>query len=474
MPERPGQAGAHQQFGEQREQDGRQHDPAEHQRDGERAQPRRLLGEGEVAVADGGDRLHGEVQGVEHGHVRAVGFDVPEPQHDDRQHGQAQQRQQCRAQRAVGLGDERAQQRAHAGSPAVLLQLDGAGRTGRAGTGGVPGPLVRLGRNVGDVPGRELRGRADGGHPVSGPDGGVATRAHERRRPVPGHRDRRQLAVELAQRRGPVDDQLRGEEGLPGQHHPAGPGAPAGLDDCGYREGGDVEDAVLPGGLGQRAAHRRVAHADDQPHVRPDPPDEQGGLQAPQVVVGDADHCGGGVEPRGLECLARAAGHLRHAPAREEGVGDGIGVVGPGGDHDGVDAGGVQVLDGAQPDAAHAVDDHVPGGCGVVASGGGAVRSRGDPVDGGHAGIVLDRCRCTESGFRYIHRTESHSYFRPPRHLTRSDAGRQCSAGAGSSVVREVVEREVQQHREDRRRADPGLEDRRQPRRECGCRPRAR
>ena len=330
MPERPGQAGAHQQFGEQREQDGRQHDPAEHQRDGERAQPRRLLGEGEVAVADGGDRLHGEVQGVEHGHVRAVGFDVPEPQHDDRQHGQAQQRQQCRAQRAVGLGDERAQQRAHAGSPAVLLQLDGAGRTGRAGAGGVPGPLVRLGRKVGNVTGRELRGRADGGHPVSGPDGGVATRAHERRRPVPGHRDRRQLAVELAQRRGPVDDQVRDEEGLPGQHHAAGPGAPAGLDDCGYREGGDVEDAVLPGGLGQRAAHRRVAHADDEPHVRPDPPDEQGGLQAPQVVVGDADHRGGGVEPRGRECLARAAGHLRHAPAREEGVGDGIGVVGPG------------------------------------------------------------------------------------------------------------------------------------------------
>ncbi len=129
-----------------------------------------------------------------------------------------------------------------------------------------------------------------------------------------------------------------------------------------------------------------------------------------QVVVGDADHRGGGVEPRGRECLARAAGHLRHAPAREEGVRDGVGVVGPGVHHDGADAGGVQVLDGAQPDAADAVDDHMPGECGV-ASGSGAVRSRGDPVDGGHAGIVLGRPRCTGSGFRYICRTESH--FRP-------------------------------------------------------------
>ena len=258
-----------------------------------------------------------------------------------------------------------------------------------------------------------------------------------RRRPVPGHRDRRQLAVELAQCRGPVDDQVCSEEGLPGQHHPAGPGAPAGLDDRGYREGGDVEDAVLPGGLGQRAAHRRVAHADDEPHVRPDPPDEQGGLQAPQVVVGDADHRGGGVEPRGRECLARAAGHLRHAPAREEGVGDGIGVVGPGVDHDGADAGGVQVLDGAQSDAADAIDDHMPGEWGV-ASGGGAVRSRRDPVDGGHTGIVLGRARCTESGFRYIHCVESHvRYVRCAEGHLRpapADADPQCSAAAGSSV----------------------------------------
>ena len=95
-------------------------------------------------------------------------------------------------------------------------------------------------------------------------------------------------------------------------------------------------------------------------------------------------------------------------PAREEGLRDGVGVVGPGGDHDGADAGGVQVLDGAQPDAADAVDDHMPGEWGV-ASGGGAVRSRGDPVDGGHAGIVLDRPRCAESGFRYIYRTEATS-----------------------------------------------------------------
>ena len=91
------------------------------------------------------------------------------------------------------------------------------------------------------------------------------------RRPVPGHHDGCQLAVELAQRRGPVDDQVRGEEGLTGQHHPPGSDAPAGLDDRGCGEGSGVEDGVLARGFGQRAAHGRVAHADDHPHVRPDP-----------------------------------------------------------------------------------------------------------------------------------------------------------------------------------------------------------
>jgi hypothetical protein len=41
---------------------------------------------------------------------------------------------------------------------------------------------------------------------------------------------------------------------------------------------------------------------------------------------------------------------VRDAPRLQERLGDGVGVVGSGRHDDGVDAGGVQVLDGAQAD----------------------------------------------------------------------------------------------------------------------------
>ena len=56
---------AHQELREQREQDGREHDLDDHQEDRVGPQRRRLLGEGEVAVADGADGLDGEVDRVE-------------------------------------------------------------------------------------------------------------------------------------------------------------------------------------------------------------------------------------------------------------------------------------------------------------------------------------------------------------------------------------------------------------------------
>jgi hypothetical protein len=59
---------------EQREPDRGEHDAAQHQPDGVPPQPRGLLGEGEVAVADRADRLDREVHRVEDGHVRAVGL----------------------------------------------------------------------------------------------------------------------------------------------------------------------------------------------------------------------------------------------------------------------------------------------------------------------------------------------------------------------------------------------------------------
>ena len=197
----------------------------------------------------------------------------------------------------------------------------------------------------------------------------------------------------------------------------------------------DVEHAALARDLRERPADGGVVHAHDQPHVGPGPPDEQRHLHGLQVVVRNAHDRGGPVQAGGGQRLPRAPPVARHIPGRQQALGDRVGVLRARLDDDHGDPRGVQLLDGAQPDAAHAVDDHVPGRrgrrTGVVVCGrpAGVVCRRRRLLGGGHGGSVPaheDRAKAASARSDLA----DAAFARAVRAV-----GRQCSAaGTGSSV----------------------------------------
>jgi hypothetical protein len=136
----------------------------------------------------------------------------------------------------------------------------------------------------------------------------VAARADRQRPAVTRrHRDRRQVTELIAQGLCRRRDQLRDDEGSPGElQHVVGPAA-AGLDDRRRRQPGRVEDGVLAGDLGDGATHGQVVHRDGQPYVGPAFVDQQRGLERFHVVALDAQDGEGAGQP---------------------GTGEGVGVVG--------------------------------------------------------------------------------------------------------------------------------------------------
>ena len=155
---------------------------------------------------------------------------------------------------------------------------------------------------------------------------------------------------------------------------------------------------ALAGDLARAPGRRGVVHADDEPHVGRMPPDQRAVSSGLQVVVGTQTTAAAG-PGRGGQRLPRAAGTWG-TPQAVSRAADRVGVVRTRHDDDHGDTRGVQVLDGAQPDAAQPVDDECPesggpdrrrrGGRDVV----GCRRARGGngatPSVGGHAGSVAD------------------------------------------------------------------------------------
>ena len=229
---------------------------------------------------------------------------------------------------------------------------------------GTRAPTGALGSEVlhdlGDALVGELGEGADGRHPVAGAHGHVAAGAHDGRRLVGRDDQRRELAVQLAQGGGAVDDEVGDEELAACERQLVGASAEADLDDGGGGQRGDVQHAAFAHHLGQRVPDLGVGHADDQPHLRAEPAHEQGGLQCGEVVGGEADD-GRGVRQPGLgQRLAQPAAHQRHVPLLEQPFGDGA-RLGDGVDHHHLGARGEQLLDRAQRGVVHTAHHDVAG-----------------------------------------------------------------------------------------------------------------
>ena len=134
--------------------------------------------------------------------------------------------------------------------------------------------------------------------------------------------------------------------------------AAAGLHERRRRQGGDVEHAALSRHPFEGPAHRLVGQLDDQAHIGARFADAHGDLEGGQLARLGAHDGRRGVEA-GLDqtvSLVGAALDVGDAPALHDPGQPEIGVVVHHHDRDAVS---VQLLDGAQPHALQAADDHM-------------------------------------------------------------------------------------------------------------------
>ena len=320
--------------------------PEDDQDDGADDEPRALVGEAVVPVADGRHGLHGEVQGREEAEVGvgAVGTEGV-VQHDRRHHNEREQRGGHDGQGAVALLERDADLQ-----PDAAGQPDGARRA-----------VGRPGRR--DAHALQLVHRAEDGDAVPGVERVVAARAHLHRLVARGH-DRHGGQVPEVGAEGVVhvlsriDGELHHREVDPGQLNGVGRPEQAGLHEGRRGQRRHVQHAAGARDPLQRMGHRRVGQLDHEGEVRADLLDPQCRLERVDLVDLHADH---GRRPRqaGLfESFAPVgmAPDMGDAPVVEGPPAPGIGVVV---DHDDLGTAEGELLHGAQPDALQAADDHM-------------------------------------------------------------------------------------------------------------------
>ncbi len=271
-----------QQIREKRGEDSGDDHPAEHQPDGEQSQERGLVGETEIAVADGSDGLGGEVQGVEPRQFRVV---VPQAHH----HRRAERQQQREQQRGI---DQRIEVVAHGAE-----RVDRASRPGVAGAG-------RTRRRHGDAAGLQLVLDADHRGPVTGVDLLIPPGARHHltghgRVPTVYHRHRRQVGIKFAQRcvvrgLGSPDDEFDSSSfelvGVTGQDR---------LDDGGCRQVGEVQNRAGAVDAGHPSAQHLVRQSRHHAYVRTEFSRQQSNFEVHRVVGPGADHGAGAVHAGG-------------------------------------------------------------------------------------------------------------------------------------------------------------------------------
>ena len=145
-----------------------------------------------------------------------------------------------------------------------------------------------------DATGGQLIGGTDHRRPVPGVHPQIPARTcHQQARfggfLAANHRHRRQVAVDLAQRRpvrclGAGDDELDS-----GRLQQVRGVRQACLDDRGRRKVGDVEDGARPVVRGHRPAQHVIGQPRDHPHARIGFPCQQGDFEIDRVVVADTD-----------------------------------------------------------------------------------------------------------------------------------------------------------------------------------------
>ena len=300
------------------------------------------MGEGEVAEADRGEGLDGEVDRLDQREVAAVGLAVGEPQDDRRDDQHRQREHQGDHHRAVGPLGERA---AH---PPQVLAHRAAALLRR--------PL-RLGR-VGQLRVGEFLGLAEQRHPVAGRDAEVPPRADDQLAVRPHHPDRDEVPEQLAQGAGAADPDLRRDEALLPQHHVVRAAVHAGVDHRGREEPRHVQRRPLAGRLFHRPADGRVVEVGDDLDVGAQIPRHQRRLDVPQVAAAGADDRPRPRQPGPPQLLLQrpARADVGAAPAFDpRGVRRGGVVVDDRHRH----PGRAQLLHRAQPDPLEAADDHV-------------------------------------------------------------------------------------------------------------------
>jgi hypothetical protein len=271
---------------QQREQGRHERRAGDDQADAERLDPRRLVGEGEVAEADRGDGLDREVDRVEDRQVRVVpGPVVAEVQHERGDQEQHQAERGGDAQRPVGDAENGPQNAAGRGACARAYIRD----------------LLCANVTVAE-PGRiELLVGPEQRHAVSGADALVAAGARDQRVVGLGDdADRREAAIEFAQRPLARRDRLGGDEQRVAEEDVAGTSAEAGFDDRGCKQRTDVEHTHRAEHLLDRARDRRVVEVGDDADLRSQVANQQHRLERAQIGALGA-HDRGGAEDAGVE-----------------------------------------------------------------------------------------------------------------------------------------------------------------------------
>ncbi len=322
--------------------------PEDDERDGEHLHARILRGEGEVAVADRGHRFHREVGRGQEPHMAVgVGIDVREAKDDRRE------------------GDERQQPGDGEGQPLVALFHQAGGLTGQA-PGDGDGPQRRpSGPLQFDAAELELVFGAQHRHAVARDHLMVPARALRHFGAVGRHDGHRSQVPEMA-----PESRVGGHlvlahlhldhcEVHAGELYAVFGAAQACLDEGRAGQGGDIEHAPLARDALEGTADGRVRHLGDDPHVGPDLPDAQCGLERVYLLHLGVDHRHGMLQARIHERVTaeiRTASQMGDTPVLENA---GEADIRLRVDDDDRRATQVQLLDNTESDALQAAHDDV-------------------------------------------------------------------------------------------------------------------
>ncbi len=176
---------------------------------------------------------------------------------------------------------------------------------------------------------------------------------------VGDHADRRQAAVQLAQRAVARRAHLGGHEPGVAERDVAGTAPDARFHHRRRKQRGHVQHAHRAEHVLHRVRHRRVVEVGHHAHVRAQVADQQHGLQRAQVGGLRAHHRGGAQDPGFIQRVAEvgAAVQMGYAPPAHHPRQALVGVVV---EHHHARAGQVQLLDRTQPHRIEAAYDHVP------------------------------------------------------------------------------------------------------------------